>query len=53
MFVSNQVRSLDHATLGFKLNGIMKKVNWATGCNQQVEKKEPTITKYVINQIKF
>jgi len=27
MFVSHQVRSLDHATLGFKLNGIMKKIN--------------------------
>jgi len=28
MFVSsNQVRSLDHATLGFKLNGSMKKIN--------------------------
>jgi len=22
-----QVRSLDHATLGFELNGIMKKIN--------------------------
>jgi len=27
MFVSNQVRSLDHATLAFKLNGIIKKIN--------------------------
>jgi len=27
MFVSNQVRSLDHATLVFKLNGIIKKIN--------------------------
>jgi len=27
MFVSNQVRSLHHATLGFKLNGVMKKIN--------------------------
>jgi len=25
MFVSNQVRSLNHATLAFKLNGIIKK----------------------------
>jgi len=24
MFVSNQVRYLDHATLAFKLNGIIK-----------------------------
>jgi len=27
MFVSNQVRSLDRATLVFKLNGIIKKIN--------------------------
>jgi len=26
-FASNQLRSVDHATLGFKLNGIMKKIN--------------------------
>jgi len=25
MFLSNQIRSLDHATQGFKLNGIVKK----------------------------
>jgi len=27
MFVSDQVRSLDHATLVFKLNEIIKKIN--------------------------
>jgi len=27
MFVSNQVRYLDHATLAFKLNRIIKKIN--------------------------
>jgi len=27
MFVSNQVRSVHHATLGFKFNRIMKKIN--------------------------
>jgi len=27
MFVSNQVRYLDDATLVFKLNGIIKKIN--------------------------
>jgi len=27
LFVSNQIRSLDHATLGFKLSGMMKKIN--------------------------
>jgi len=27
LFISNQIRSLDHATLGFKLNGNMKKIN--------------------------
>jgi len=27
MFVSNQVTSLDHATLVFKLNGIIKNIN--------------------------
>jgi len=27
MFVSIQVSSLDHATLVFKLNGIIKKIN--------------------------
>jgi len=27
MFVSNQIRSLHHATLGFKLNRIMKNIS--------------------------
>jgi len=27
MFVANQVRYLDNATLTFKLNGIIKKIN--------------------------
>jgi len=27
MFVSNHVRFLDHATLFFKFNGIIKKIN--------------------------
>jgi len=27
VFVSNQVRYLDHATLAFKLNGIIKNIN--------------------------
>jgi len=27
MFVANQVKSVDHATLVFKLNGIIKKIN--------------------------
>ena len=28
MFAQNQIKSLDHATLSFKLNGIMKKINY-------------------------
>jgi len=27
MFVSNQIRSLEHVILGFKLNRFMKKIN--------------------------
>jgi len=26
----HQIRSLDQTTLGFKWNGIMRKVNWST-----------------------
>ena len=40
MFVSNQVRSPDHATLAFKLNGIIKKINhtkrlWSVVINEK------------------
>jgi len=31
MFVSNQVRYLNHATLAFTLNGIIKKINQTNG----------------------
>jgi len=34
MFVSNQVRSLDHATRVFKLNGIIKKSTRPKDYNQ-------------------
>ena len=27
MFAQNQIKSLDHATLSFKFNGILKKIN--------------------------
>jgi len=30
MFVSNHIRSLDHANPDFKLNRIMKNFNWST-----------------------
>ena len=52
MFVSNQVRSLNHATLAFKLNGIIKKnpEKKIIISSYKWEKKLVT-TKYIVNQI--
>jgi len=48
MFVSNEMRSMDHATLDFKLNGIMKKTNQTKGLWSVVaiEIKQQGIAKY-------
>jgi len=53
MFVSNQVRSLNHATLVIKLNGIIRKINQIKRLISVVtnEKKEQVATKYMVNQI--
>ena len=53
MFASNQVRSLNHATLVINLNGIIRKINQIKRLISVVtnEKKEQVATKYMVNQI--